>query len=261
VTPSDAAPGAKPSLVDLLGPLAEYRVFLIGELDGLVAGTAQLADAIKAGDLPAAQALYAPTRAHYERIEPIGKLFSDLDAAIAVRAADLPERETDAGFTGFHRLEYLLFARKALDGAGPVANGLVADVRDLAGRIKALTLPPERIAAAAGALLEGAGALKLQGTEDLYSGTDLSDFRANIDGARKIVDLLHPLSEKADAALAARIDAGFAGVDAVIAKYALPDGGMQAYAALTDADRAALEAPVATLAQDVAMLRGALGLD
>lgn len=261
VTPSDAAPAAKPSLVDLLGPLAEYRVFVLGELDGLAAGTVQLAAAVKAGDLAAAQALYAPTRAHYERIEPIAKLFSDLDAAIAVRAADLPDREADAGFAGFHRLEYLLFAERTLDGAGPVADRLVADVQELARRVKALSLAPDRMAAAAASLIDGAGARKLQGAEDSYSGADLSDFRANLDGARKIVDLLRPLSEKANAALAAKIDAGFAGIDAVIAKYALPDGGTQGYAALTDADRAALARPVATLAQDVATLRGALGLD
>lgn len=261
VTASEVAPAMKPSLVDLLGPLAEYRVFLIGELDGLVAGTAALADAVKAGDLAQAQALYAPTRAHYERIEPIAKLFGDLDATIGLRAEDLPKREADPGFTGFHRLEYLLFAQKRLDGAAPVTDRLRADVQDLAGRLKALTVPPERMAAAAAALLESAGARKLQGAEDRYSGTDLSDFRANIDGARKIVALLRPLSEKADAALAAKIDAGFAGVDAVIAKYALPDGGMQTTVALTDADRTALGGRMATLADDVGTLRAALGLD
>lgn len=255
VTASDTVAAARPSLIDLLGPLAEYRVYLVGELDALVDDTARLAVAVHAGDLAGAQALYAPVRVHYERIAPIAKLFGDLDTAIDVHAEDLPRREADPAFSGFHRLEYLLFAQKTLAGAAPVADRLAADVRDLADRLKGMTVPPERMAGAAAALLQNAAARTLPGAEDRTDGAALDSFRANIDGARKIADLLRPLTAKADPALADRIAAGFADVDAVLAKYAADN------ATLADADRTALAAPVATLGDDLAAMRGALGLD
>ena len=43
----------------------------------LVTGTKSFTDAARAGKLAEAQALYASTRMHYERIEPIAELFSD----------------------------------------------------------------------------------------------------------------------------------------------------------------------------------------
>ena len=44
----------------------------------------------------------------------------------------------------------------------------------------------------AAALIEEVAATKISGEEDRYSHTDLWDFQANVDGAKKIVDLLRP---------------------------------------------------------------------
>lgn len=52
-----------------------------------------------------ARKLYAPTRQHYERIEPIAELFSDLDGSIDAREDDFEQKAADPKFTGFHRLE------------------------------------------------------------------------------------------------------------------------------------------------------------
>ena len=52
-----------------------------------------------------AKSLYAPTRQHYERIEPIAELFSDLDGSIDAREDDYEQKAADPKFTGFHRLE------------------------------------------------------------------------------------------------------------------------------------------------------------
>ena len=51
----------------------------------LVADTKNLTDAIKAGDIEKAKALYAPTRQHYERIEPIAELFSRMAVLTPVK--------------------------------------------------------------------------------------------------------------------------------------------------------------------------------
>ena len=49
----------------------------------------ELADAIKAGDLAAAQAAYIKARPFYERIEPVAESFPDLDPAIDLRVGDV----------------------------------------------------------------------------------------------------------------------------------------------------------------------------
>ncbi|HYV88614.1 MAG TPA: iron uptake system protein EfeO [Candidatus Polarisedimenticolia bacterium] len=257
---ANAAP-FKPSLVDLIGPIAEYKFYVTQETGILVVQTQKFAAAAKAGDVKAAQALYAPARVHYERIEPIAELFSDLDASIDSRADDHEQKEQDPGFTGFHRLEYGLFSQQSAAGLDAVADKLVADVQELQKRIAGLTVPPDKMVGGAAALIEEVAATKISGEEDRYSHTDLWDFQANVDGAAKIVDLLRPLTQRADKNLSDKIDANIKTVDDLLAKYRHGDGGFETYDKLSDADRLALKGPVTELAEDLSRLRGTLGLD
>jgi iron uptake system component EfeO len=215
---------------------------------------------VKAGDLKTAQALYAPTRVHYECIEPIAELFSDLDGSVDSRADDHDQEEKDPGFTGFHRIEYGLFSGQSTAGLELRADKLVADVKDLNGRIAGLTVPPDKMVGGAAALIEEVAATKISGEEDGYSHADLWDFQANVDGAAKIVDLLRPLTVKENKALSDKIDANIQTVNTVLAKYRRPDGSFESYEKLTDADRLALKGPVTELAEDLSKLRGTLGL-
>jgi iron uptake system component EfeO len=258
--PSGAALAAAISPLELAGPIARYKLYVIGQTRLLVERTRLFTAAVKAGDLAAAQALYASTREPYERIEPLAELFSDLDTAIDSRADDHAEAEKDAGFTGFHRIEYGLFAQKSTEGMAPFADKLMADVLDLQGRIQALTTPPEKVVGGAAALIEEVAATKISGEENRYSGADLSDFQANVDGAKTIVDVLRPLLAKTDGALLTEVDGNFTKVDAILARYRTPQG-FQNYETLTQPDRNALQAPITALAEDLSRLRGTLGLD
>lgn len=78
--------------------------------------------------------------------------------------------------------------------------------------------------------------------------------------AQKIVDLLRPATQKENSELLAKVDANFKKVDTILAKYRTKDG-FETYDKLTDADRNALKGPITTLAEDLAQLRGVLGLD
>ncbi len=64
--------------LDLVGPVSDYKIYVTAEIDELVSKTQQFTDAVKKGDLATAKKLYAPTRVHYEKIEPIAELFNDL---------------------------------------------------------------------------------------------------------------------------------------------------------------------------------------
>ncbi len=249
-----------PNPLDLVAPLAEYKVYVTREVDALVDRTKTFVAAIKAGDLEQARALYAPTRTHYERIEPVAELFDDLDKAIDVRADDFAKAEDDPAFTGYHKLEKLLFADKRLTDAAAPADKLMTDVVELQRRVGGLAIPANKMVGGAASLIEEVAATKLSGEEERYSHTDLWDFQANIDGAQKIYALLRPLAAKRDNAFVSRIDQNFATVDAILAKYKSGDA-FKSYESVTENDRRAMKGPIATLAEDLSTLRGRLGLD
>ncbi len=257
---SKTATNGKPDVLQLVGPIADYKLYVMNEVSALVAGTKAFTDAVKAGDVAKAKALYAPARVHYERIEPIAELFSDLDGSIDAREDDFEKKADDPKFTGFHRLEKILFADNTTHGADAFATQLNQDVLELQTRISALAFPPAKVVGGAAGLIEEVASSKISGEEDRYSRTDLSDFQANIDGAQKIVELLRPLLEKANPQLLAKVDTNFKKVDGILSKYRTPDG-FESYEKLTTTDRNALKGPITTLAEDLSLLRGTLGLD
>jgi len=254
----DAAKGE--ALLSLGEAITAYKAYVTKETADLVAGTKAFTDAVKAGDIEKAKSLYAPTRQHYERIEPIAELFSDLDGSIDAREDDYEQKAADPKFTGFHRLEKALFGDNSTKGMEKYAGQLNGDVLELQKRISELAFPPSKVVGGAAGLIEEVAASKISGEEDRYSHTDLWDFQANVDGAQKIVDLLRPQLQKENSELLAKVDANFKKVDTILAKYRTKDG-FETYDKLTDADRNALKGPITTLAEDLSLLRGVLGLD
>ncbi|AUU90322.1 ferrous iron transporter [Enterobacteriaceae bacterium ENNIH3] len=248
------------ALLSLGTAITDYKAYVTAETAELVKGTKAVTDAVKAGDIEKAKSLYAPTRQHYERIEPIAELFSDLDGSIDAREDDYEKKADDPKFTGFHRLEKALFGDNSVKGMDTYADQLYTDVQELQKRISELAFPPSKVVGGAAGLIEEVAATKISGEEDRYSHTDLWDFQANVDGAQKIVNLLRPQLQKNNAELLGKVDANFKKVDAILAKYRTKDG-YETYDKLTDADRNALKGPITTLAEDLAQLRGVLGLD
>jgi len=225
-----------------------------------VADTKDFTDAVKAGNVAKAKALFAPTRMSYEAVEPIAELFSDLDAAIDSRADDHEKAEADPDFTGFHRIEHDLWVKNSTADLTPFADKLMSDVTELRKRITALTLPPEKVVGGAAVLMEEVAATKISGEEDRYSHTDLWDFRANFDGSYKIVELVRPLIAKKEAAFLAKVDVNFSKVSKTLDKYK-QGAGYVSYEKLTEDDRKVLAVAVNTLAEDLSTLRAKLGLD
>ncbi|HEY8907622.1 MAG TPA: iron uptake system protein EfeO [Rhodoferax sp.] len=260
VTAGDAVDTSLPSIAELVAPMEGYKQYVNGEVDALVTSTEKFVAAIKAGKLQEAQALYPATRQHYERIEPIAELFSDLDKSIDARTDDFEKKENDPTFTGFHRLEYALFGKKSAKGLDAFADQLLKDVQTLKERVNVLVLAPKKVVGGAAELIEEVAAAKISGEEDRYSHTDLWDFNANVEGAKKIVNLLRPVLSSRDATLLARVDDNFKEVDGLLAKYNTGKG-FKDYGQLTEADKTAMKGPITTLAEDLSKLRGTLGLD
>ncbi|HWA44234.1 MAG TPA: iron uptake system protein EfeO [Hypericibacter adhaerens] len=262
VTPSaaSAAEAAKPSMTAFIGPLAEYKVFLVMEAGALVTATQQFTDAVKAGDVELAKTLYGPAHTAYKHLEPVADRFADLDTAINARATYFEKQEEDPAFGGFHRLEYGLFARNSAEGLAPVADKLLADVTALQQRVRGLQVPPEKMADSAARLLTKVADSAATGDEDRYSHGDLADFQASLEGSRKIVTLLRPLTEKANPDLAKSLDAAFEATSAKLAGFK-PQDQYLSYDRLSEADRKALADQFASLSTEITKLNAALGLE
>ncbi len=251
----------EPKTADLGPVIQTYKGFVAGEVDQMVEKTRVLVDAVKAGKLEAAQKAYAPAHFTYERIEPVAEVFNDLDKSMDSRADDYEKKEEDANFSGFHRLEHGLFAKKSTAGLETYADRLMTDVLDLKGRIAKLDITPKVMVGGAAELIEEVAAKKIGGEEDRYSRTDLYDFQGNVDGAQKIVALLKPQLTKRDPKLLKRVEDNFAKVDRGLAKYRTVDGGFKSYDELKPEDQKALKGPITALAEDLSKLRGTLGID
>ena len=244
----------------LAQPLADYKVYVQNEAAQLVTKTTAFVEAVKAGRTEDAKAMFADVRTHYERIEPIAELFNELDPAIDARADDFKDKEQDPGFGGFHRIEHALWTLNTTKGMEPIADKLLADVQKLKQEIDILTFPPSKVVGGAAVLIEEVANSKISGEEDRYSRTDLSDFKANIEGAQKIIELFRPMIAEKDQALLDKTDANFKQVTDILAKYRT-EKGFQPYDKLSETDRKNLQAPINALAEDLAKVRGILGLN
>lgn len=248
------------ALAELKKPLEEYKSYVRAEAKLLGEKTAKFVEAVKANKIDEAKALYAPTRFHYERIEPIAELFSWLDPAIDARADDFKLEEKDPEFKGFHRLEYGLWVENQTDHLHAVADELLKNVGELEKSVELLVFPVSNVVGGSAVLIEEVANSKISGEENRYSGTDLSDFQANMEGSQKIVELFRPYIQAKNEALLKVIDEKTAEVFEILSKYQ-KDGVFADYKTLSEDDRKKLQVPINVLAEELAKLRGVLGVD
>ena len=252
--------------------LAAYADYVGEQVDVLVVATTTFTDAVRAGDLEAARAAYAPSREPWERIEPIAGLVESIDVAVDARVDDFAGT-ADPAFTGWHRLEYLLWVEGTTDGGAAFADQLDADLARLRTAMAELDLPPAAVALGAAELIEEVSEGKITGEEDRYSKTDLWDFSANVEGAQEVIRFLTPALQEADPTLLARIEAGFAELGGSLDELRDGDGFVLfcpehnvfpseqcTETTVTQGQIDTMKAQLAALSEDLALVPGTLGL-
>ncbi|MFV9634680.1 EfeM/EfeO family lipoprotein [Mycobacterium neumannii] len=202
---TSAAPAVDPAVLDKAA--ADYKAYAQSNIDELQRVVKVFTDAVRAGDLKAAQDAFAPSRQPWERIEPIAGLVEEIDGKIDARVDDFAGVD-DPKFTGWHRLEYLLFEKNTTEGGAPFADQLDKDVADLKAQFPAVEVKPIDVSNGAAELIEEVSEGKITGEEDRYSKTDLWDFDANLQGSRDAVNTLSAALVQADPALLGKIEAG-----------------------------------------------------
>jgi len=166
----------------------DYTRYITAQSEALVQKTGDFVTAVKAGDVQKSKDLFPIARTYYERIEPVAEIFGDLDPKIDGREDDATK---ELPFSGFHKIEKDLWVANDISKDGPVADQLLADVNEVVTRAKDEKLSPLQLANGAKELLDEVATGKITGEEDTFSHTDLSDFKANVDGAQKAFELLN----------------------------------------------------------------------
>jgi iron uptake system component EfeO len=201
--------------------VAAYRVYVGQQVDDTLAKTKKFAASVSKGDMAGAKAQFASSRLGWETIEPVAESFGDIDPKVDLREADLKPGDK---WTGWHRIEKALWKTKSLKGEGPYADQLVKDLETLKARVGTASITATSMANGAKELLDEVATGKITGEEDTFSHTDLSDFKGNVDGAQKAFELLKPVVQEKDAALASDLTTEFADVQKLLAKYKKGDG-------------------------------------
>ncbi|WP_353111784.1 iron uptake system protein EfeO [Microbacterium sp.] len=260
-----------------------YAAFVKDQVGALMPAVDELVAAYEAGDDAKARALFPQTRAPYERIEPVAESLGDLDPRIDFREVDAVAE--GLAWTGFHRIEKDLWqpAKDALnaDGETPAWKDwapstpaqraeygakLKADVKELYDYVHSDTFTKTledqgigNISNGAIALLDEVATGKITGEEDWWSGTDLFDFAANVEGSKMAFSLVKDFAAAQGAEgkkLADRISSGYTHLEEALAEHGSLDKGFVGFRELTDAQKRELVDLINALAEPLSQLTG-----
>ncbi|MBU4336390.1 MAG: EfeM/EfeO family lipoprotein [Actinobacteria bacterium] len=266
VTDSGVEVGPTGDVADQLAAAqTSYVAYVKDQVGTLITGTQAFAAAYAAGDDETARSLYASTRVHWERVEPVAESFGDLDPLLDLREADLEEGQV---WSGWHLIEKDLWQPTAQANGGTAYTPLTAEERaaaaadlvtytqELVDRVNADDFTVEAFAIANGAkeLLDEVATGKVTGEEEIWSHTDLWDFAANVDGAKVAYEVLADVVTQEDPDLAASLDERFAALQSQLAEYGSVETGFVTYDTLTPDQVRALAADVDALAEPLSKL-------
>jgi iron uptake system component EfeO len=230
-----------------------YQRYVNSQSIALEEQTTAFVNAVKAGDVAKAKALFPVARTYWERIEPVAESFGDLDPKIDARVNDV---EAGTEWTGFHRIEQALWVSNSTKGMERYADKLLVDVKTVVAKAKVVKLNALQLANGAKELLDEVANGKITGEEDRYSHTDLWDFQANVEGSQAAIQALRPALQQRDAALVTTLDTNFKAVFAAVDKYRSGDG-FKPYQP-TDAERKQLGTVIDALAEPVSKVAGVI---
>ena len=232
-----------------------YKKFVENQVDTLLKDTEKFAETIKAGNLEEAKKQYPVIRMAYERSEPIAESFGELDVNIDFRLADyLEENKTEEGWRGFHRIEKIMWEQNTTKGTEEYADQLVKDIKELKAKVATVEVTPDLMVTGAVDLLNEVATQKITGEEEIYSHTDLYDFKANIEGAEEIFKIFKPLIEKKDSKLAKDLTEKFATINSLLDKYKTDNKHYKLYTNLTKENTKELSEAVTKLGEPLSQM-------
>jgi iron uptake system component EfeO len=240
--------------------VADYKTYLVDESNTMITATSKFTAAVRAGDVAKAKSLFAPSRYHWETIEPLAGLVASVDGKVDSRVDDFAS-VNDPAFTGWHRLEYMLWVQGRLTPLSTkYAKQLDKDLEPLPGLFEKADVTAKNVANGAAGLIEEVSEGKITGEEDRYSHTDLYDLAANVNGSFRAFQAYEPVLLAVNKPLELKIEQAFLDAKAILAKYQKPDGSYGSYLEFKKADKLRLQALLAGLSEDLSSVAGVLNL-
>ena len=234
---------------------SEYKEFVQGQIDQLLKDTEEFQRVLKSGDLEEAKKVYPLIRMSYERSEPIAESFGESDVKIDFRLVDyVDENKSEEGWSGFHRIERILWEQNTTEGTEKYAEQLVNDIKELKAKIATVEVTPDLMLTGAVDLLNEVATQKITGEEEIFSHTDLYDFRANIEGAEKIFELFKPLIQDKDEKLVKTLELEFKNVNGLLDKHMTDSENYKLYTELTKEDTKELAEAVTKLGEPLSQM-------
>ena len=272
VSATASASGLSPELAGKAEQAAEdYRDYVAAQVDDTIAATEELVAALKTGAPATARLRYGPSRFGWETIEPVAATVPGLADRVDVAEEDAKAGDVNTGvgvtstaspapavWGGWHRIEKALYADKSVRGMPDIGDQLLRDLESLRTAVPRLDITAATMAAAAVAF---AAAMddKLGGEEERYSHTDLVGLKGNLDGATRVFELLEPIVDARDAALADDLDSALVSIEDALSE--LEDGdSFVAWGGekVTSKQRSALNKAVTAYAEAVSDLPAAV---
>ena len=236
---------------DLSTETKAYQQWVEGQIDLLLSDTEKFVAALNAGNVAEAKRIYPLARMYFERSEPIAESFGDLDPRIDNREADLEKDET---WTGFHRIEKILWTQNTTKGTEQLGKQLINDIKELRAKIPTANVTGELMVQGSVDLLNEVSTSKITGEEEIFSHTDLYDFKANIEGAQKIFEIFTPKLQTKNPALVTELTDKFTVINALLDKHKQGDNGYISYTKLTPQDTKELAEAVNKLGEPLAQM-------
>ncbi|CAC7000133.1 lipoprotein [Staphylococcus aureus] len=134
------------------------------------------------------------------------------------------------------------------------AQQLLKDAKELHAKADTLDITPKLMLQGSVDLLNEVATSKITGEEEIYSHTDLYDFKANVEGAQKIYDLFKPILEKKDKKLSDDIQTNFDKVNQLLDKYKDKNGGYESFEKVSKKDRKAFADAVNALGEPLSKM-------
>lgn len=229
------------TLTDLGNVITNYRVSVTAGLKTLATDTDKLQSAAADHDRAVIKKRWLVAHLDYERLGGVYDTFGAFADKINGLPSGLPAGTQDPDFTGFHKVEYLLWHNGSDDQIMQATRQLDNDVHGLVKAFPHQVTAPNDVPLRTHEILENALQLTMTGQDDLGSHSGLATLSANIDGTRMTLKALTPLLDQNDPALLASATQAVDQLDGVLTQLRGQDGNYPALDSLTTPQRERLD--------------------
>ncbi|SDT47501.1 peptidase M75 family protein [Microlunatus soli] len=203
---------------DLANAVSRYRRSVSHGLRTLAADTDRLLRAVQDHDRQLARTRWLVAHLDYQRLGAAYDTFGDDADKIDGRPDGLPDGVDDAGFSGFHRVEYLLWHGGSAAEVLTATRRLDDDVHGLVVDFPHQITQPNDVALRTHEVLENTMQFVLTGADDQGSNSGLATLAADIDGTRMTLSALRPVLRRNDPTLLAAVTRSLDELDALVTR-------------------------------------------